>query len=361
MGDVVRARLEALLSELDPGLMPSPAAHPPGPTLQAEAGDPERDADLAAAAWGPPGAASAGAGLQGAGGPVPVAGASGWGAPRGSGAPRRLAGSASGQRRSATVAADQGSADAARRRRGHAGETGAGRAPTPALADADWLDEPPAGQRVGGPVRRLATFTRRHLAVVAGLGLIGLVATVWGISQARAVPVDAPVPVPLATVSATSSVTAAPILLRVHVIGAVVSPGVISLPEGARVEDAVAAAGGLRPDARPGELNLAQPVADGAQIVVGDAARPGGEMRGDAGPEAGGGAAAAGGASGAKLDLNRASAEQLDGLPGVGPVTAAAILAWRSEHGRFTRVEELQEIEGIGVKTLQKLAPLVRV
>ncbi len=225
---------------------------------------------------------------------------------------------------------------------------------------ADWRDEPSARRGAPGPARRLATFTRRHLAVVAGLGLIGLVATVWGISQARAVPVEAPVPVPLASAAPSPSATAAAMLLRVHVIGAVTSPGVVSLPEGARVEDAVAAAGGLRPDARPADLNLAQPVTDGAQIVVGDAGRPGGEVRGDPAPGAAGSSAGAAGA-GAKLDLNRATADQLDGLPGVGPVTAAAILSWRSEHGRFTRVEELQEIEGIGAKTLQKLAPLVRV
>lgn len=195
----------------------------------------------------------------------------------------------------------------------------------------------------------------RHAAVVAGLGLIGLVATVWGISQARAVPVEAPVPVAVASGTVSPSQTPPP-RVRVHVIGAVLTPGVVSLPDGARVEDAVAAAGGLRPDARPGELNLAQVVSDGAQIAVGDAQEPGGAVRGEA-PAATGSS----GTTSAKLDLNRASAEQLDGLPGVGPVTAAAILSWRSEHGRFTRIEELGEIDGIGAKTLEKLAPLVRV
>ena len=61
------------------------------------------------------------------------------------------------------------------------------------------------------------------------------------------------------------------------------------------------------------------------------------------------------------MDLNKANAEQLDGLPGVGPVTAQRILAWREAHGRFTRVDELAEVEGIGAKTLERLTPLVRV
>lgn len=231
---------------------------------------------------------------------------------------------------------------------------------TPAATPRRHQQAPPAA--VGQPVPRRAAaasgatlFTMRHAAVVAGLGLIGLVATVWGISQARAVPVEAPVPVAVASGTVSPSQTPPP-RVRVHVIGAVLTPGVVSLPDGARVEDAVAAAGGLRPDARPGELNLAQVVSDGAQIAVGDAQEPGGAVRGEA-PAATGSS----GTTSAKLDLNRASAEQLDGLPGVGPVTAAAILSWRSEHGRFTRIEELGEIDGIGAKTLEKLAPLVRV
>ncbi len=65
--------------------------------------------------------------------------------------------------------------------------------------------------------------------------------------------------------------------------------------------------------------------------------------------------------AGSQVDLNRATAEQLEALPGVGPVTASSILAWRSAHGKFSRVEELQEVDGIGAKTLEKLAPLVRV
>lgn len=227
----------------------------------------------------------------------------------------------------------------------------------------------PAAESSGGNRWEHAVeFTRRHLAVIATLGLIGLLATVWGITQARAIPVDQPVPVPVVTGSAPPGTTPTPTpapSIRVHAVGAVATPGVVSLPEGSRVEDAIAAAGGLLPGASPGELNLAQVIADGSQIVVGNSGRPGGEVRG--GPGAGGatkpgGAGAPGtAASGAKLDLNRATAEQLDALPGVGPVTASAIVSWRTAKGKFTRIEELEEVDGIGPKTVEKLASLVRV
>ncbi len=136
--------------------------------------------------------------------------------------------------------------------------------------------------------------------------------------------------------------------LLVHVAGDVRKPGVVRLPAGARVQDALEAAGGLRRGAALGLTNLARVVADGERIEVG-------------GPEAATAADGAPGAPGAPLDLNIATADQLDGLPGVGPVTAAKILAWRSEHGRFTVVDELAEVPGIGPKTLAELRPLVRV
>ena len=205
----------------------------------------------------------------------------------------------------------------------------------------------------------LARFTGRHLVVVAAIGLIGLVAAVWTMSQARAIPVEAATPTPLATTAPlTSEASATPQpTIRVHVVGAVARPGVVSVPEGARVEDALAAAGGLLPQARPGELNLAQVLSDGAQILIGTG-EASGEVRGDTGTSA---AAGTGAAAGTPVDLNKANAEQLDGLPGVGPVTAQRILAWREAHGRFTRVDELAEVEGIGAKTLERLTPLVRV
>jgi competence protein ComEA len=125
--------------------------------------------------------------------------------------------------------------------------------------------------------------------------------------------------------------------------------------------EAIRAAGGLAPGADPAQLNLAALVPDGAQIIVGTASQPFGELR--TAPAAPSAAAITGdsGQPAAQLNLNTATAEQLDGLPGVGPVTAQHILDWRTAHGPFTRVEELQEVDGIGPKTYAEIAPHVRV
>jgi competence protein ComEA len=131
------------------------------------------------------------------------------------------------------------------------------------------------------------------------------------------------------------------------------------------VRDAIEAAGGLERDAAPGELNLAQVLADGQQIVIGTRQKPSGEVRESSGPgttdESGSPSTDSGAGNRADVDLNRASQSQLEELPGVGPVTAAKIVAWREEHTRFSKVEELQEIDGIGPKTYAEIAPHVRV
>ncbi len=217
---------------------------------------------------------------------------------------------------------------------------------------------------VSSPLARAWEFGRAHAAVIGVVGLVALLGAIWGISQARTVPVAVAAPTPVAaSVAPTPEPTPTPPPLRVHVVGAVAAPGVVRVPPGARVEDAIAAAGGLLPDARPGELNLAAPVADGAQVVVGDRDEPGGEIR-SAAPAQGSGTAGGAGGSGAgageRIDLNTATVAQLDALPGVGPVTAQAILA-RREDAPFTRVEELMEVDGIGQKTFEKLEPHVRV
>jgi competence protein ComEA len=144
--------------------------------------------------------------------------------------------------------------------------------------------------------------------------------------------------------------------LLVHVLGAVRRPGLVRLPEHSRVQDAIDAAGGLTRRSDPGELNLAQPLADGQQLVIGTTSDPAGEVRD--GRESGAGS---GGSASGALDLNHASQPQLEELPGVGPVTAQAILAWRQQNGRFSRIEELQEVDGIGPKTYAQIAPHVRV
>lgn len=155
---------------------------------------------------------------------------------------------------------------------------------------------------------------------------------------------------------------AAEAVLLVHVIGQVLEPGVVELPLGSRVIDAVRAAGGVTDEADPASLNLARPVVDGEQVWVGAPGEepPPGLLAGPAGTGTGG---AAGGPGGPVLviDLNQAGQAQLEELPGIGPVTAGHILAWREQHGRFTAVEELMEVSGIGEKTFEQLRPHVTV
>jgi competence protein ComEA len=139
-------------------------------------------------------------------------------------------------------------------------------------------------------------------------------------------------------------------ILFVHVVGAVRKPGLYRLREGSRTADAIRRAGGAKAKAALELVNLASPIADGQQVLV--------PARGDSGPTA----AATGGAigpavAGQKIHLNSATLEQLDTLPGVGPVTAQKILDWRTAHGSFTAVDELLEVDGIGEKTLADMAP----
>lgn len=168
----------------------------------------------------------------------------------------------------------------------------------------------------------------------------------------------------------------------VSVAGRVGRPGLVRLPEGARVGDALEAAGGAARGVDLTGLNLAQRLTDGEQVVVGvrmpapaAGAAPGGGVMGAGGGvmgaggpatgagggPAGAGGAPSGGAGGGRLDLNAATLEQLDQLPGVGPVTAQKILDWRTEHGRFAAIEQLQEVGGIGEARFATLRSRVRV
>jgi competence protein ComEA len=168
------------------------------------------------------------------------------------------------------------------------------------------------------------------------------------------------------TVTTTpGAVATTPAPMLVHVAGAVVGPGVYGLAPGARVRDAVAAAGGPAPDADLDRLNLATTLADGQRVEVpraGDPEGSGGVSGGDGTGATGGAPAAAGGPSAeAPLDLNQATAEELDALPGVGPSIAAAIVAQRESVGGFRTVEDLLEVRGIGEARLAELRPLVTV
>lgn len=165
------------------------------------------------------------------------------------------------------------------------------------------------------------------------------------------------VPAAFATKGVSGPTTAAAFLL-VHVVGQVRHPGVVRLAPGSRVLDAVQAAGGASPSAGLNHLNLARAVVDGEQIVV---PKPGENVPAAGLPGAAGAGPTSAGAGGGLVDLNTADAAALDSLPGVGPVIAQRILDWRTEHGRFTSVDELGEVSGIGDKLMAQIAPKVRV
>lgn len=155
-------------------------------------------------------------------------------------------------------------------------------------------------------------------------------------------------------------------------VGLVHTPGLVTLAPGARIADAVQAAGGAVDGADTIGLNMARPLGDGEQIVVGLAPLPGQpRVLGSSvssGSASVSGSPASGPPSGSVtskasevLDLNTATVQQLDTLPGVGPVTAAAIVAWRQANGKFTSVDQLAGVDGIGPARLEKLRALVRV
>jgi competence protein ComEA len=152
-----------------------------------------------------------------------------------------------------------------------------------------------------------------------------------------------------------------PTQVVVHVAGEVRHPGLVELAAGSRVADAVEAAGGATRRAVTSSVNLARPLVDGEQVVVlGRGDGPVVAAPGPPGAGVPGGGTSAGGTSG-PVNLNTASLEQLDALPGIGPVLAQRILEWRSANGRFTTVEELGEVSGIGDATLADLRPAVTV
>ncbi|MFV0405920.1 MAG: helix-hairpin-helix domain-containing protein [Propioniciclava sp.] len=242
------------------------------------------------------------------------------------------------------------------------GDLASAGSPQPRSESADHPTQEPAPRHVraatevvpeGRQWPQLGKFGRAHAAAVALLALLGMGWAGWSVFATRVTPVVAATPVPIATAeSSTPTPTPEPSpQVRVHVVGAVEAPGVVGIVSGSRVEDALAAAGGLKSNARPGQLNLAAPVPDGAQILVGDTDDPGGELRLPLGGQAPGGAL--------RVNLNSASPGELETLPGIGPVTAAAIVAWRAENGDFTSVDQLEEVPGIGAATRARIAPVI--
>ncbi|MEZ0492047.1 ComEA family DNA-binding protein [Kineococcus sp. TBRC 1896] len=210
--------------------------------------------------------------------------------------------------------------------------------------------------RVGS--RAVAGAVLACLLAAAGLGFAAWRS--WpdpGAQQGEAVPART---APVASGSAPSTPTpsvpagAAPTSgsVVVHVAGRVLHPGVVTVSAGSRVADALTAAGGPAADADLDALNLARVLQDGEQVLVpapGQPAAAPAPVAGTAGAPAG------------RVDLNAATAADLDALPGVGEVLAGRIVAWREENGRFTSVEDLGEVQGIGPKVLDGLRDLVSV
>ena len=167
---------------------------------------------------------------------------------------------------------------------------------------------------------------------------------------------------PSASVPAAAPISPAGEPVVVDVAGKVRRPGIVELPAGARVVDALDAAGGARVGVDTRSLNLARPLVDGEQIVVGYDVPPmaGGQVP-DGGAGLSGSPPTSTGLSITPVDLNTATAEQLETIPGIGPVTALAILTWRTEHGGFTAVDQLLDVSGIGDATLAEMIPYVYV
>ena len=193
------------------------------------------------------------------------------------------------------------------------------------------------------------TLSRRRALLLVGVVLVAVfgAARLFVPTATPTVSVQTPVPAPVAGAAPRRTTGSR---LVVDVAGAVRRPGVYRLPNGARVADAVARAGGATKRADPALLNLAAPLADGEQVLMPSRAATGAAAAGSAGSVI---------SPPAPVDLNTATVEQLDGLPGVGPVTAEKIVAYRKAHGPFASLAALDAIPGIGPARISQLKGLV--
>ncbi|MFL6136236.1 MAG: helix-hairpin-helix domain-containing protein [Frankiaceae bacterium] len=245
-------------------------------------------------------------------------------------------------------------------------------APVPAADDGapEPAPAPPAGRLLR--LARAVQLDRPGAIAVVAVCLVAALVAAVGYLRARPAPMPVAPPVATSAPSAAASgaattsipgpggaaVPSAQPALVVDVAGRVRRPGVVRLPTGSRVIDALRAAGGPLPGTRLGLLNLASRLIDGEQIVVG-ARFPGAAQGGGAG--GGTPSAATGPGAGAPVDLNAASAGELDALPGVGPVLAERIVDYRTAHGAFRSVDELEQVPGIGPSKMADLRELVTV
>ena len=243
-----------------------------------------------------------------------------------------------------------------------------------------WI--PDASQGRGWAARVRADPGRAGAIAMAIVAALAVLVTVFTLLRDRPAPVmSAKLPPVERAATATPRSSASPAAgqpagadrpVVVSVVGLVRNPGLVTLAPGARIADALQAAGGAVNGADTTGLNMARPLGDGEQIVVGLAPVSGqptalgssvasGPTPASRTPSPGPGPGSGKPKAGDVLDLNTATVEQLDGLPGVGPVTAAAIVAWRQANGKFTNVDQLADVDGIGPARLEKLRPLVRV
>lgn len=183
----------------------------------------------------------------------------------------------------------------------------------------------------------------RRWILAAGLAAVSVLAGVWfgrGVAT--------PVAVAPSTEAVTTPSATTPALVYIHVSGWVADPGLVVVPAGSRVADAVAAAGGVRPGVDLDRVNLAQPLTDGQQVHI---PGPGEEVKAPV--------VASGSAPDGLIRLNSAPASELERLPGVGPVLAGRIVAHRDAHGPFQSVEDLLDVAGIGEAKLAAIRDLV--
>lgn len=216
---------------------------------------------------------------------------------------------------------------------------------------------------------------RAGVIALAVVGVIAVLVTVFTLARDKTPPIASAKLPPVEMVSSASptpgpSSPKADGPVVVSVVGLVNKPGLVTLAQGARIADALTAAGGALDGADLIGLNMARRVTDGEQVIVGIVAAPG--QPAAMGSSVSSGPATAGPANapqadgntsapGGLVDLNAATVEELDTLPGVGPVTAAAIVAWRDANGRFSSVDQLGDVDGIGPARLEKLRDQVHV
>ena len=199
---------------------------------------------------------------------------------------------------------------------------------------------------------RPAAWVLWAAAVLAALAVVG-----WTWLDRPAVEQVPPAVAPAPTSTPPNPTGAPEGAVVVSVVGEVVSPGVVTLPAGSRVADALSAVGGLLPGADPAAVNAAAVLGDGQQIAVGV---PGAPANGASGVGVSG-APAGVAAGGGLLDLNSATVADLDALPGIGPVLARRIVDHRTAHGPFTSVDQLDDVNGIGPAIFADLVDRVRV